>query len=99
VEKHHLKYNCEIKILKLLQPVPLVVRSEARTVLDGSSTEIVGSNPARGTDMSALFCVALSCAGRDLAMGSSPYQNVKIDSQFHNLILNRNRSGGLVRAK
>jgi hypothetical protein len=40
-------------------PVPLVARSEARTIFNRSNTGIVFSNPARGMDMcprSSVFC-------------------------------------------
>jgi hypothetical protein len=43
--------------------------AEARTVFGSSNTGIVGSNPTRGMDVSAFFCVMLSCVGRGLALG------------------------------
>jgi hypothetical protein len=45
----------------LICPVPMAERSEARTVFSRLNTEIVGSNPTRGIDVSAFFCVVLSC--------------------------------------
>jgi len=48
--------------------VPLAAPSEARTVFDRLNAGIAGSNPALGMDMSAFFCVGLSCVGRGLAL-------------------------------
>jgi hypothetical protein len=51
--------------------------------------------------MSTFSCVVLPCIGTGLAMGPitspmSPNKMSQNDSQFHNLILNRNRSGGVI---
>jgi hypothetical protein len=40
-----------------------------RAVFNLSNTGIVGSNPAQGMDVSAFFCVVLSCVGSGLATG------------------------------
>jgi hypothetical protein len=38
-------------------PVPVVARSKARTVFDSSDTGVMGSNPARGTNVCPRFSV------------------------------------------
>jgi hypothetical protein len=43
--------------LKNTGPVPVVARSEARTVFDRSKTGIVGSNPAGGMGVCPRFSV------------------------------------------
>jgi hypothetical protein len=49
----------------------MAARSKVRTVFDRSNTVIVGSNTARGMDVSA-FCVVLSCVGSGFANGLIP---------------------------
>jgi hypothetical protein len=44
-------------LLRYILPVPMAVRSEASTVFERSKTGIVGSNPARGMDVSPRFSV------------------------------------------
>jgi hypothetical protein len=51
------------------KPVPMAARSNARTVFNRSNTGIVVSNPDRGMDVSAFFCVVLSFVGCGLATG------------------------------
>jgi hypothetical protein len=45
----------------------MAVGSNSRTVFNRSNTGIVGSNPAGGMDVSAFFCVVLTCVGSGLA--------------------------------
>jgi hypothetical protein len=54
------------------------VRSKTRTIFARSNTGIVGTNPARGTDVYVrLFCVCVVlCAGNGLATVWSPVQRV-----------------------
>jgi hypothetical protein len=40
-------------------PNPVVAQSKARTVFSGSNTEIVGSNPTRGTEVVSCVYVVL----------------------------------------
>jgi hypothetical protein len=76
-----------IKRLKVSLPVPLAAWSSPRIVLHLPNTEIVGSNPSRGTDvclrLSVLCCPVKVQA---LAMGRSPskesYKNVKNVHRF-----------------
>jgi hypothetical protein len=42
-------------------PVSIAERSKACTVYDRLNTEIAGSNPFRGMDVSSCFCVVFSC--------------------------------------
>jgi len=48
-------------VVYLWKWVPVAARSKARNIFDHSNTGIAGSDPARGMDMSAFFCVVLSC--------------------------------------
>jgi hypothetical protein len=44
--------------------------------LDSPKTGNVSSNPARGMNVSAFFCVVLFCVGRDFATDRFPVQRV-----------------------
>jgi hypothetical protein len=54
----------------------MAAMSKARTAFNRSNTGIVGSNPVRGMDVSAFFCVVLSCVVSGLVTGWSPVQGV-----------------------
>jgi hypothetical protein len=68
-----LKRLFECKCEKVL--ITVTVQSRARTVLDGSHTEIEDSNPTRG--MSAIIVFVLPCVGENIAIGRCPIQGVQ----------------------
>jgi len=74
---HWIWVYCTVKIYLYFwvftahMPVPMAMRSKAHTVFNHSNTGIMGSNAARGMDVSMFFCV-----GSGLATGWSPVQGV-----------------------
>jgi hypothetical protein len=81
----------------------MAARCKARTVFNRSNTGIVGSNPARGTEMcprfSALYCpvyvVTLRRADPPSKESYQMYKNRVIS--FRSQILNPKRPEGLIR--
>jgi hypothetical protein len=60
----------------------MAARSKARTDFNRSNIGIVGSNPARGMEVSsASFCIVLSCVCSGLATGRSPVQGVLLNAK------------------
>jgi hypothetical protein len=67
-----------IPYIWVIRPIAAAARSMTWTVFPCWNTEVVGSNPTRGTDVCAhLFCIyVILCAGSGLATGWSPVQGV-----------------------
>jgi hypothetical protein len=55
-----------IKVMIII-PFTVALQSKARNLFTHSNTEIVGSNPTQGTDLSVSSVPVLSCVGSGLA--------------------------------